>query len=427
MLLASAVLADSVPDDVQKRALARYAFLFGDAALVWMRRWRNQLKRDPLSRKQAQVCKPLVQRLAVALEQAGDVRDYLAAKRQSADALRASDVEATALLWAAVNPANVSAIGMATVEAFDALNEAPTGTSIVQWSVLDAPHRRAIVDALRDRDPGYWYVAADTSADLRPYTLPVAQGGPIGRRIAEVNDVALHLDVLLRLAPLLDGAPLHDWLVRSAFAVELNALLDLVAGAPPGRPAAVVPLLDLCRADRSDDGKTAVQDLEAFRSMIGPAGWSYLRWMRNSIAAHLDDDLSLMDLYRHLLELDYPGIVRLAEHCLDFLDEVGSRRQSLKLLALGERKIAPWPIDPTVKAPGRPVRPVFRPGWLADFFRRFDSPYMIVSASSLGSGMIAGMMAGRTPRPRHKVSVPRQPQQYLESGVLWNPNWQPRG
>jgi len=44
MLLAAPVLADCAPEDIQKRALARYTFLFADSALDWMRRWKNQLK-----------------------------------------------------------------------------------------------------------------------------------------------------------------------------------------------------------------------------------------------------------------------------------------------------------------------------------------------------------------------------------------------
>lgn len=231
--------------------------------------------------------------------------------------------------------------------------------------------------------------------------------------MAEINDVAEHLDVLLRLAPVVDGALIYDWLIRSAFAVELNTLFDLVLGPPPGLPSKTVPLLDLCRADRSEEGRTAVQDLESLRSQIGKDGWLYIRWMRNTIGAHLDSNLTMFEIYRHLMELDYPGVVNVAEGVLNFLDELGSHRHGLKLLLLGERKVEHWPTDPAKDAPGRPSRPM-KPGQLATFFRRFDSPYMIVSASSLGSGMIAGMSAGRKPRPRKKVRVRKKPERYLE-------------
>jgi hypothetical protein len=130
-----------------------------------------------------------------------------------------------------------------------------------------------------------------------------------------------------------------------------------------------------------------------------------------------DKNLSMLDAHEHLLGLDYPGVVRLAERILDFLDEVGSYRLGLKLLLLRERKIDRWPIDPAKKAPGRPAQSM-RPGWLANFFRQFDSPYMIVSPSSLASGMIAGISAGRKPQPRSKVRVRKKPERYLEPPSL---------
>ena len=419
MLMASSVLADCAPEEVQKRALARYSFLFADAALEWMRKWRNQLRRDRSTQLHARNCKPSLRGLEAALEEAGEVRDYLAAKRQPKDSLRANDIEQTARLWAAVNPANVSAIGKAAIDSFDRLSNAPAGTTIAQWAALDPAHQRAVRDALPRRDPDYWYAAADSSADQRLHTLAVAQGGPIGRRVAEINDVAEHLDVLIRLAPVLDCALLYDWLIRSAFSVELNSLFDLVAGPPPGHPSKTIPLLDLCCADRSEEGKTAVEDLRAFRRRIGEEGWIYVRWLRNSIGAHLDKDIRVFDVHDHLLNLDYPGVVRLAETSLDFLDEVGAYRAGLELLLLGERKIKPWPADPATRAPGRPTSPLPRPGSLAGFFRRFDSPHMIVSASNLGSGVVAGMSAARKPKPRTAVKVRRKPERYFEP--LGNP------
>ena len=40
--------------------------------------------------------------------------------------------------------------------------------------------------------------------------------------------------MLLRIAPVLEGALAYDWLVKSAIVVELSALLDLTLGSPPG-------------------------------------------------------------------------------------------------------------------------------------------------------------------------------------------------
>lgn len=421
MMLSAVALAESVPEEIQKRAMARYAFLYADAALEWMRKWRNQLKRDPPTARRAQAIKPAVDRLAEALDEAGGVRDYLAAKRQALADLRADDLEATTNLWLAITPQSVESILTAAVEAFDALEASPTGASIARWAGLPADHLRRIAGAYHRRDPDYWYAAADTSADLRPYTLQVLQGGPIGRRIAQINDVATYLEALLPLAPIVEDLLLPNWLVRSTIALELNSLLDLTLGPPPGRPFNVMyPLLGLCRADGSPDMLVAVEDLEGLAAMIGGPGWTYIRWIRNSISAHVDTAISIWDVYEHLLELDYQGIVNVAVKVLNYLDEVGSNRLGLKLLLFGERQIRSWPTDPSIAVPGRPRNPI-QPASLANIFRRFDSPYMITAASSLGSGIVAGMTAGRRPRPLQPVKVDgRPPNPYIEGRLPYH-------
>lgn len=421
MMLAAVVLADSVPEEIQKRSLARYAFLYADAGLEWMRRWRNQLKRDATTARRARAAKSALDGLASALDDAGDVRDYLAAKRQALADLRADDLEATSALWMAINPQTVGRIVETATAAFDMLDAAPGGASILGWVGLPAGHVRRIEVACQRRDPRYWYAAADTSADLRAYTLQIAQGGPVGRRIAQINDVAANLDTLLALAPIVEDVLVPNWLVRSAIALELNSLLDLSLGPPPGGSINVTqPLLDLCRADGSPDMIVSAEDLENLAESIGAPGWRYVRWVRDSISAHVDTDLSITDIHEHLLEFDYRGVVRLAVHVLNFLDELGAGRLGLKLLLFGERKIGSWPIDPSVRAPGRPTRAI-QPASLAEMFRRFDSPYMTITASNLGSPIVAGMTAGRRPAPRPPVSVEgRPPDPYLEGRLPYH-------
>jgi hypothetical protein len=407
MLLAAAALADCAPDDVQQRALARYTFLYADALLDWARRWRNQLKREPASRGQVRAAKVELDRLAVALDAAGGVRDYLAAKRQSVEGFRADDIEATTLLWEAVNPQNVQSIGRAAISVYDTLNDASAaGESIVAQLGLSPAHRAAVRAALPARDPAYWHLAADTAADLRAFTLPAAQGGNLGRRIAQINDVANHLDVLLRIAPIVQDALPYDWLVRSAMVVELSGLLDLTVGPPPSfKHNVMYSLLDLCRQGRPQE---AADELERLRGSIGNEGWDYVRWMRNTIGAHVDDDLTMFHIHRHLIELDYQGVIRLAEHVLNWLDFVGATQLDLKMLLLGETRIRSWPTDPNARAFGAPD-PAAVPGGLAHLFRTINSPYMSATASTMGSAVLAGVLAGRRPRPRDPVTLPGLP------------------
>jgi hypothetical protein len=407
MLLAAGALADCAPEVVQKRALARYSFLFGEAALEWLRRWRNQLKRstDNSLSTRARDAEPAVKALAAALSAAGEVRHYLAAKRQSAGAMRADDMDATRLLWLAVNPTNVQAIGWAAIEAFETLRGDGDGGPVLEMVGLPAEHRQAITNALPRRDPSHWHVAADTAADLREFTLPAAAGGELGRRIAQINDIAVHLDTLLAIAPICEYAFYYDWLVRSAVVVELNALLDLALGPPPHYPRNVIyPLLDLCRNERT---AAAHEELVGLRGAIGEEGWDYVRLARNKIGAHIDSRLSMYELHEHLLFLDYRGIVRLARVVLDRLDEIGAGRLGLELLLLGERRIESWPTDPARPGPGRPRRTILT-GTLSRFFRDLDSSYMTVSGGGLGSAVLMGMTSSRVPRPRPPVTITAQ-------------------
>jgi hypothetical protein len=67
--------------------------------------------------------------------------------------------------------------------------------------------------------------SSETAADLREFTLPAASGGELGRRVAQIDDVAVHLDTLLAIAPICEYAFYYDWLIH--------------------------PLLDLCRNERT--------------------------------------------------------------------------------------------------------------------------------------------------------------------------------
>lgn len=400
MLLSASVLAGCAPDVVQQRAIARYTFLYGDTFLLWARRWRRELSHDDANARLSGRAKKLLRALADVLEAPGQVRHYLAAKRQPPAVMRADDINGTSRLWAAISPENVGMICDAVVDVYDALAQGPA--SIIVALKIDGSVAAQVRVALPQRDRDFWYLAADTAADLRPYTLPAAQGGELGRLIAQINDVANHLDALLRIAPVLYGVLPYDWLVRSALLVEVNALLDLALGPPPGhKPTVLYPLTTLCR--RSGD-ETASEDLLRLRESIGAQGWNYVRWARDHLGAHLDDELTCFQVHQHLVQLDYNGIIRLVEHLLDFLDAVGANNLGLKLLLIGERRLGSWPTSGASAAPKRAVLT----GALAELFRRIDSPLIFASASSQASAAVAGITSGRQPRPRVRVSVPEK-------------------
>lgn len=408
MLNAAAVLAECAPDDLQARGLARYSFMYADAFLLWARRWRVQLSHESATGRLAHRAKAGLKSLNDALG-AGQIRDYLAAKRQPVAAMRGDDVAATALLWQTVNRSYLIAICEAANASYSELSGGDIGPAMA----VDGAVLRRVNAALPARDAKFWYLAADTAADRRLYTLPAAQGGELGRIIAQINDVGNHLDALLRLAPVLVGVLPYDWLVRSALVTELNSLLSLTIGNRYVNKVSL-PLIDLCRAGRAE---VAADQLERIRAGIARQGWDYVRFFRNKIGAHIDDRLTMFEIHRHLIHLDYQGVIKLAEYLLNQLDALGATQVDLGLLLFGERKIKSWPVDPSVLAPGRPERPL-QAGALAHLFRRVDSPFMAATASSLGSAVLAGQMAGRRPCPRPAVSIPPRPHPLLDLGLI---------
>jgi hypothetical protein len=402
MLLSAALISDQLPDLIQRRAMARYVFLYGDAALLWCQRWRTILKRDRATERHALAARPAVAELAAAVADADGVRDYLAAKRQSLAGMRADDIEATSRLWGSVTPAKAGRIVTAAVAAYDAL--AGKG-SVVDTLAWDSATVAGLTTSVSARDPAHWYVASDTGADQRPHTLVAAQGGELGRLIAQINDVVEHLRVLIAVAPVLYGQLPFDWLVRSALMVELSALHDLVLGPPPGEKRTVTfSLLDRCRA--SERTREAGEELVRLRESI-ISGPEYVRFARNKFGAHFDARMTTVELHRHLAELDFEGNLRFAAHLIDWLDGLGATQLDLQLLALGERRISTWKTDPAHPPRGAPSA-AGSPGALADMFRRFDSPYMAVTNSSMGSAVLGGIMAGRRPEPIKRRPVPRR-------------------
>lgn len=100
-------------------------------------------------------------------------------------------------------------------------------------------------------------------------------------------------------------------------------------------------------------------------------------------------------------------MIRLAEHVLDWLDVLGSSQIGLPLLLFGERRLASWSTDPDLATPDTPRQAAIR-GALSRLFRSIDSPYLAASASSKASPALAGIIAGRKPQPRAKITVPRR-------------------
>jgi hypothetical protein len=394
MMLAAAWLADMAPLDSQSRIIGRHAFLWADSLSLWLGRWRNQLKRSPSTSRLAKNAEPIVRELRQLVERHSSIRDSLAAKRQDLHLQRDRDLEETLLLYLSVNAEAVAHLANTGVRAYDLLSSAgPLGEDFP----IDPALAERVQESLHDESATGYFFSANTYASAQDDTFPVAQGGELGRRIAQINDLASHLDVFLPLVPAVRGYLAFDWLVRSALLVELSALLDISIGPSPKARSSRKQrsLLEICRAGRSEVGAT---ELERLRSSIEDGGWTYLRWARNKVGAHLDDELTVLELNQHLIQLDLPGIVRVAEFAWDWLDAVACVELDLQLL-LFRATVRSEVASLSLQTQG--------PGTIAANLARHDSPYMVFAGGgALGGPAVAGMLSGRRPRARAKIEVP---------------------
>ncbi len=370
---------------------------------------------DRLRQKHASRMKGPVAEFATLLSRADGVRDYLVAKRQPLAQSRAADMEATALMWLQIHPKAVNELWIAAAALYDGIVaiDDPAGPILDEISLPFAT--QDLVRAALPKRDSYWYIATDTGADFRPHTLPAAQGGELGRLIAQINDIALSVDAMLRIAPVLDGVLPYDWLVRSSLLVELAALLDLSIGRadePVDRRRA--SLLEMCRYGRPTE---AAAELQRLADSIPLETRRYIKWGRDKVGAHLDRELSIFQVHSFLARLDYLGVIRLAEHVLDWLDHLGATHLDLKMLLMGERRIGAWPIDADDDRLRIPD-PSRIPGSLARLFRSIDSPYVSGVAVSSASSALAGISAGRRPAPRTKIVVKRRWDKFWDSEPL---------
>ena len=403
MALAACRIADAAPYELQQRVFARHAILFAHSGKTWMQRWRKSLARDKRWENAAARAKPVVQSYAASMDELASVRNHLAAKRQQLAEKRSTDIEATLHLWAEVSPKNVSGAVRSMVRAYDLLERTANHSAESIWDedVLTPRASLKIAGAMPVRSMFHAYASADTAAALRAHTIVAAQGGELGRRTAEINDVAIHLDALLRVAPEVFGVESFDWLVRSAMIVELSALLDLTLGPPDGEVKNVKsPLIELIELDRPGN---ASYELHRVKWGIEQRGWRDIRTLRNWLGAHADVVQPMEELEACLVELDFLGVIRLSEYLLDWLDFLGATTLDLGGLLLVERKLSTRYDDPLAR---KWLPDALDVPNLAPAFEEVDSPLMMVASSRFGPAMLAGVTSARRPAPRIPISLP---------------------
>lgn len=405
LAIAACQVADCAPDDLQQRVFARHAILFAYSSEGWLQRWRNALAREKTSSKAAARARSPLREFSTRLDGLRPVRHYLAAKRKPAAESRSDDINATLHTWSQIIPRNVRPLVASLIGSFDAINriETPNAVSIREGIEIPIDARRSAWRSLPERSANSAYLSGDTGAPLRQQTVVVFQGGEVGRRIAEINDIAIHLDAVLRVTASLQSVEPHVTYIKTALVVELSALLDLVIPPPEGDAERV----EKSFADIVGEVWPGSERHELLRlqGSIGADGRSYIRKLRNWLGAHADEDLPMSELREHLDQLKHQNFIDVAEHVLNWLDAIGTNHLGLKGLLLNERELATKYTDDL----GRRTLPdpLDVPD-LASIFEDFDTELMTVASGPMGSAFASGVMSSRTYQPRKPVVLDKQ-------------------
>jgi len=244
MAIAARALVAATPDPHRKRVIGRYVFVYLDDVVRFAPAWRNTLARDAKHRAATEAAVPALRRLQRDWEHYGEVRDFIAAKRQPRD-----------LTDAAVDQ----------LQSFQALGRhrrakrrdpggrrdgsvrpASAVSSMAPIQFQPQPTTE-LVDALEALDGlgegGQLELTATSFGTGKAGAYSVRQGGAVGRLTPLLNDVAENIQTLRALVPHVSGLSPFDELVRCQLPTEIDELLRLSIGPAPNAPAPKSPTL----------------------------------------------------------------------------------------------------------------------------------------------------------------------------------------
>ncbi|HEU4907116.1 MAG TPA: hypothetical protein VFT19_13530 [Solirubrobacterales bacterium] len=385
-------VAAAAPSDRQQRILARYVLLEADSAARWLGQWQEDLADSTATRDVARAAKRSLRTFRREYAKQKEIRDRLVARRQAAESGRAADLRRTVELWRRMTRIGAERLCKCARAACIALGSTADLAAAVDPARLD----QVRVALLKTRlDPDAVYTDATSYAIGEQNLLAATVTGPLGRRVAQINDVHDQLDLLFGLHELAEEVDLVGLLLRSALVVEIDTIIDRTIGPPPGVPRNRrdgVPLISLLDRGR---GETGFDLLSQFRDEVVPVPSRVnLRDLRNRVAAHLDTQLTLGEICDTLEDLDVAALFRFADVTLDWLDAVARSHVDLGLLVIGHRQLSS--LQPT----GASVRAPFKAAQVVDIL---DSPFGSIVGGGFGArgtGGMMGVVSGRARRPR---------------------------
>jgi hypothetical protein len=416
LAIAARALVDATPDPHRKRVIGRYVFIYLDDGVRFAPAWRNALAKSAKHGAAAEAAAPALRRLQRDWEHYGEVRDFIAAKRQPRDTTDAAiDQLESFRFWADIGEPSVEILVDDAIEVYAQLS-AVASLAPIQFHPRPAPE---LVDALETLDGvgegGQLELTATSFGAGKAGAYSVRQGGDVGRLAPLLNDVVENIQTLRALTPHVSRLSPFDQLLRCQLPTELDELLRLSVGPAPNAPPPKIPTLLGLFTDQALSPE-ATRRLEQLRDSISEETREQLHDWRNRIGAHIDADTPWDVLEAGLNAMNLTPIGRLADHILLALEATACEPGGPVTLLLEARRLKsevldrlpaghwglPY-VDSDVDAGSVPS--ALPPPQLA------DSHHMIWVSGPAGhmlSAAVAGMIAGRSHAVNERLRAARE-------------------
>jgi hypothetical protein len=321
--LAAQALANAIPDPLGKRLAARGVFVAVDGFVELARQTRNGIPRSANTKGDLDATKDALNALADRdWGPYSPLRDRIGAHRQpigGEDNVRgwAGANE----LWAQVDAPLVGVLCDDMAEIYAGVQRlmktsafaAPVLPTETADKISAAPHFQARA-GLR--------VATGSFGETIMNTLTPVQGGAIGERLRQISDTIDGFECYATLIGFVGGLVAFERAVVAGAVIEAANMVELVFDVPSGRTAAnrYPPLVDLIPSHYAE-----AADLRSELSRLSAADVTWIRQLRNSIAAHVDVREPLPVLLRRLDTTDRPRVDRLFHQICQALVDVDAK------------------------------------------------------------------------------------------------------
>jgi len=308
--LVARAIADVVPDEHQKRLVVRGVFVALVNFTAAARHARKGIPSSKGNRAELAEIKQKVNELADRdFGPYAPLRDRIGAHRQpigGQDDHEARDQAAR--LWSEVDAPLVGVLCDDMTQIHAALHALGGAPALTPPTMSDDATRAIAVADFFAKGPAGSVIDVGSFGDARENMVGAVQGGAVGERVRQIADTIDGFELHASLVPDLLGQLPFERFCRAGALIETCNLVELALDVPVDRRPQdrVDPLVDLVSARLPEHA-----DLAKAKANLPVAEVEWARGLRNTVAAHIDQNTNLKVLLKQLDRMDLDRLQRL--------------------------------------------------------------------------------------------------------------------